>query len=202
MSAVGIFGFVISWQSVLCVHLCVCKWEFVCKGQRAHEDVQQERLPAPGTPSKTTRWGQKEKKTWKRDGVGGGGAVETREGSRYKAYGLCEETDVSVWRGEVSACTRPVASAIATPPPHGMNRQMCGEAALACWDPQSSPNLFSNDISLLLFCLSPSSPPLPHHASLSPFPQSCSYSGIRSLRLPFSLLSLQLLTFFLQHCVC
>lgn len=45
-----------------------------------------------------------------------GGGMETREGSCYKAYGLCEETDVSVWKGEVSARTRPVAFAIAIPP--------------------------------------------------------------------------------------
>lgn len=38
------------------------------------------------------------------------------EGLCYKAYGLCEETDVSLWRGEMSAHTHPVASAIAVPP--------------------------------------------------------------------------------------
>lgn len=79
--------------------------------QCGHDDVQQELLPAAGTPSKTTRQGQREKKTWKWDG-----GMETSEGLCYRASGLCEETDVSRVEGERWAHTRPVASAIAISP--------------------------------------------------------------------------------------
>lgn len=71
--------------------------------------------------------GDRKRKTWKHDG-----GMETRA---YKAYGLCEETDVSVWRGEVSTH---ILLHLFLQYPHGMSRQMCGEDVLACWDSQST----------------------------------------------------------------
>lgn len=133
---------------------CICR-----RRQWAREDLQQERLPAPGTPSKATRWGQREKKTWKP-----GEGMETRECLCYKAYGLCEEADVSVWRGEGGTHTS-CCICYCNPPMGWANR--CVERLHWHAGTLRAHLTFSLMIfSLLLFQLSPSSSPL--HLLITP----------------------------------
>lgn len=74
MSAFGTFS---KSASPWCACVCVCLSGSLCvkdscwKRQSAHEDVQREPLPAPGTSSKTRRWGQKEKKKRHESKTGG-----------------------------------------------------------------------------------------------------------------------------------
>lgn len=103
--------------------MCVCLSASLCvkdscwKRQSAHEDVQQECLPAPGTSSKTRRWGQKEKKDMKAR-RGGWRRVEVC----VRRHMACVEGQMFVVQGGKGehACTHihthPVASAIAVPP--------------------------------------------------------------------------------------
>ena len=96
--AIANLKFVISSISISIFSHSLCvrafKWEFVCKGhywkrRRPREDVQQERLPAPGTPSKTTRQGTEGEKDMK-----------VRQGDGDKR-GLVLQGIWPVWKGQM-----------------------------------------------------------------------------------------------------
>lgn len=92
--------------------MCVCVCLFVedsCRRRRcAHEDVQPEPLPAPGTPSKTTRLGQRKREKDMK------ARRERACVSRHMAR--ARRQMFLAWRGEVSAHSRPVAAAAAVAP--------------------------------------------------------------------------------------